>query len=220
VPAEGLDPGDYVELSVTDNGEGMAPEVLARVFEPFFSTRFTGRGLGLPAAMGLARAHKGTVAIESTPGSGTVVRVFVPVWKGATKQEPEPAAAKGVRKGSRVVLVADDEDSIRIVLVKYMGRRGWKTLEAADGEEAIRTHRDHAGHIDLLLCDYFMPRVNGLEVARRIRGLDPKLPVIMMSGFTKEDAGDNFRAEGFRHFLKKPFTLQELDEVLKAVSVS
>ena len=217
-PAEGLEPGDYAELSVTDNGEGMAPDVLERVFEPFFSTRFTGRGLGLPAAMGLARAHKGTIAVESMPNSGTVVRVFIPLWRGAVAQEPPPAAAVAAKRGVRVVLIAEDEDAIRGVLAKFMGRMGWKTLEAADGDEAIRTYQDHSGQIDLLLCDYFMPRMNGLDAARRIRGLDPKLPVIMMSGFTNEDAGDKFRADGFRHFLKKPFALQELKDLLKVAT--
>ena len=219
-PAEGLEPGDYVELSVTDNGEGMAPEVLERVFEPFFSTRFTGRGLGLPAAMGLARAHKGTIAVESVPNSGTVVRVFIPLWKGAVAHPPEPVATPAAKRGVRVAMIAEDEDAIRGVLVKFMGRLGWKTLEAADGEEAIRTYQDHSGRIDLLLCDYLMPRMNGLDAARKLRSMDPKLPVIMMSGFTNEDAGDKFRADGFPHFLKKPFALQELKELLKVASIT
>jgi signal transduction histidine kinase/CheY-like chemotaxis protein len=216
VPAESLEPGEYVELRVTDNGGGMAPEVLARVFEPFYSTRSTGRGLGLPAAMGLARANKGTLAVESAPGSGTVVRVFLPRSRETAPQEAKPEPSPSAKRGARVVLIADDEEAVRGVLVKFMGRLGWKTLEAADGDEAIRTHRDHSGQIDLLLCDYFMPRVNGLQAALQIRSLNPKLPVIMMSGFTKEDAGDNFRSAGFRHFLKKPFELRELKELLKA----
>ena len=219
VPADSLDGGDYVELSVTDNGEGMAPDVLARVFEPFFSTRSTGRGLGLPAALGLARTHGGTISVESAPGSGTVVRVFVPMSRGPAPEIAAPAVALGPKRGSRVVLIADDEDAIRGVLVKFMARLGWKTLEAADGEEAIRTHRDYSGQIDLLLCDYFMPRVNGLQAAQQIRSVNPKLPVIMMSGFTKEDAGDSFRTAGFRHFLKKPFALQELKELLTTAAV-
>lgn len=219
-PVEGLEPGDYVELSVTDNGEGMPPAVLERVFEPFFSTRFTGRGLGLPAAIGLAKVHKGTITVESTPGSGTVVRVFIPLFKGRASPESGPAVAPGSKKGTRVVLIADDEEAICGVLVKIMARFGWKTLEAADGEEAMRTYRDHSGRIDLLMCDYFMPRLNGLEAARQMRGQDPKLPVIMMSGFTKEDAGEKFRSEGFRHFLKKPFEVQELRELLKDASLT
>ena len=164
--------------------------------------------------MGLARAHKGTLTVESTPGSGTVVRVIIPLWKGGVAQEPAHVVAVGAKKGFRVALVVDDEDAIRNVLVRCLSRLGWKTLEAADGEEAIRTHRDHLGQIDLLLCDYLMPRVDGLEAARRIRGLEPKLPVIMMSGFAKEDASDSFRAEGFSHFLMKPFALQDVKKLL------
>lgn len=211
---ESLEPGDYVELCMTDNGEGMTPEVLARAFEPFYSTRFTGRGLGMPAAMSLVRAHKGTMSVESTPGSGTTVRIHLPLASGRAPAPPKPLATTDPKAG-RMVLVAEDEEAVRRVIVKYMSHLGWKTLEAADGEEAVRTHRDFSRQIDLLICDYLMPRMNGLEAARRIRLRSPKLPVILISGFTKEDALEGFQAEGFGHFLRKPFQLQELRELLR-----
>lgn len=209
--------GDHVELCISDNGEGMAPEVLARIFEPFFSTRFTGRGLGLPAAMGLVRAHKGTMAVESAPGSGTTVRMHLPVGLSKPPVPPKPEAGP-VSAGSRVVLVAEDEEMVRKVIVKYLGRLGWTTLEAVDGEEAVRAHRDYSGRIDLLLSDYIMPKVNGLEAALQIRRRDPKMPVILMSGFTNEATAENFRAEGFDNFLRKPFQLQELNELLRSAA--
>ena len=211
---EALDPGQYVELSVTDNGEGMTPEVLARIFEPFFSTRFTGRGLGLPAVMGLVQAHKGAMAVESTPGSGTTVRIRLPV-AAVQAVVPSKPMAEAPARNSRVVLIAEDEEMVRKVMVKCMARLGWKTLEAADGEEAVRVHGDHSGQIDLLLSDYLMPKLNGLEAARRIRTRDPKLPVILMSGFTNEATVEGFRTEGFELFLKKPFQIKELIELLK-----
>jgi signal transduction histidine kinase/ActR/RegA family two-component response regulator len=214
---EALDPGEYVEMCVTDNGEGMTPQVLARIFEPFYSTRFAGRGLGLPAAMGLLRGHKGTMAVESTPGSGTTVRIHIPVAIGKAVVPPKPTAVI-VPEDSRVVLIAEDEEIVRKMMVKCMGRLGWKTLEAADGEEAVRVHRDYSGHIDLLLSDYLMPGVNGLEAALRIRSRNPKLPVILMSGFTNEATVESFRAEGFEHFLKKPFELRQLREMLHTAS--
>ncbi len=211
------DPAGLVELSVTDNGEGMPPEVLARVFEPFFSTRFSGRGLGLPAAMGIVLAHKGTMAVESTPGSGTTVRLHLPVASAEAPEPPKPRA-EAAPKDIRVALIAEDEEAVRRVVVKFMGRLGWKTLEAADGEEALRTHRDFSGHIDLLLCDHVMPKLNGLETARQIRRRNPRLPVILMSGFTREETEEHFRAQGFEHLLKKPFRLEELREMLQAAS--
>ena len=217
VQAQGAppDPSECVELCLTDNGEGMTPEVLARIFEPFYSTRFTGRGLGLPAAMGLVRAHKGTMAVESAPGSGTTVRMHLPVTAVQAVAPPKPIAAV-VAKGTRVVLIAEDEEVVRRVMVMCMAQLGWKTLEAADGEEAVRVHREHTGQIDLLLSDYLMPKLNGLEAARQIRGRDPELPVILMSGFTNETTVENFRGEGFEHFLKKPFQIKQLIELLKA----
>ena len=216
---EPLEPGEYVELCVTDNGEGMTPEVLARIFEPFYSTRFTGRGLGLPAAMGLVRAHRGAMAVESTPGSGTTVRMHLPVAavESVTPPKPKPRAAA---RDSRVVLIADDEEMVRKVMVMCMDQLGWTTLEAADGEEAVRVHKEHSGQVDLLLSDYLMPKVNGLEAAQQMRSCDPELPVILMSGFTNEATIESFRARGFEHFLKKPFKIKELVELLKVVSPS
>jgi signal transduction histidine kinase len=206
--------GDYVELSITDNGGGMAPEVLARVFEPFFSTKFTGRGLGLPAAMGLVRAHRGTMTVESTPGSGTTVKVELPA--AAARAPEKPRQAIEIKPtGPRVALIVEDEEAVRRVIVRYLGSLGWKTLEATDGEDAVRTHRDYPGQIDLMLCDYLMPRMNGLKAAREIRRSRPGLPVIFMSGFTKEETGENFKAEGFEYFLTKPFQLIELQKLLQ-----
>jgi two-component system, cell cycle sensor histidine kinase and response regulator CckA len=215
--SEALESGEYVELCVTDNGEGMTPEVLARIFEPFYSTRFTGRGLGLPAAMGLIRAHKGAMAVESTPGSGTTVRMHLPVAAVESLTPPKPKARAAARD-SRVVLIADDEEMVRKVMVMCMDQLGWTTLEAADGEEAVRVHKEHSGQVDLLLSDFLMPKVNGLEAAQQMRSSDPELPVILMSGFTNEATIESFRAQGFEHFLKKPFKIKELVELLKVVS--
>ena len=210
------DPGEYIELCVTDNGEGMTPEVLARIFEPFFSTRFTGRGLGLPAAMGLVRAHNGAMAVESSPGSGTTVRMHLPVAAVRAVEPPKPMAKEAARD-TKVVLIAEDEEMVRKVMVMCMNQLGWTTLEAADGEEAVRVHKDHSGKIDLLLSDYLMPKVNGLEAARQIRSRDPQLPVILMSGFTNEATVESFRAEGFEQFLKKPFQIKDLMDLIKVV---
>lgn len=218
-PALGLEAGDYVELNITDNGEGMAPDVLARIFEPFFSTRFAGRGLGLPAAMGLVRSHKGSMTVESEPGSGTTLRLLLPLGKASGPVAPKVAAAGDI-SGARVVLVAEDEAIVRKVIVKYLRRIGWTALEAADGDEAVRAHRDYSGKIDLLLSDYLMPKLNGLEAALQIRSRSPEMPVILMSGFTNAATVEGFRTEGFEHFLSKPFQLHELNDVLKAASVA
>jgi len=217
VPGAPPDPGKYVELCIKDNGEGMVPDVLARIFEPFFSTRFAGRGLGLPAAMGLVRAHNGTIAVESTPGSGTIVRLHLPVAKCEPPAPSRPAAEAGTKR-RQVVLVAEDEEVVRKVIVLCLSRMGWSTFEAADGDEAVRMYREHSDQIDLLLSDYLMPKANGLDAALQIRALNPKLPVILMSGFMNDATLENFRSKGFEHFLKKPFELQQLRELLKAAS--
>jgi two-component system, cell cycle sensor histidine kinase and response regulator CckA len=106
------------------------------------------------------------------------------------------------------------------VIALCMRRLGWTTLEAADGEEAARVHAAYPGTIDLLLSDYIMPKVNGMELAKDARIRHPGLPVILMSGFTNEATVEEFRAEGFGHFLRKPFQLQELSEMLDAACIS
>ncbi|HEY5227562.1 MAG TPA: response regulator [Opitutaceae bacterium] len=212
-PGETLEPGSYVEVCASDNGEGMKPEVQARIFEPFFTTRFTGRGLGLPAAMGLIQAHKGAMSVESTAGSGTTIRLHLPVAHALAPVPPKPRAAPGPKAGL-VVLVAEDEEAVRRVIVMYMKRLGWTILEAADGEEAVRMCAAHPGRIDLLLSDYIMPKVNGLQVSKEARSRHPGLPVILMSGFTNEATVEEFRTDGFEHFLRKPFQLHELSEIL------
>ncbi len=213
-PFETLASREYLEMSVADDGEGMTPEVRARIFEPFYSTKFAGRGLGLPAVMGLLRAHQGTIAVESTPGSGTTIRVYIPIAPGgaAAPEEPVPAAAH-LEPG--VVLVADDEEMVRRVLVQYLKRRGWETLVASDGQEAVRIHAEHQGQIDLLILDHLMPNLSGLEAAEKIRARDPKIPVVLMSGFTNQETVEKFRSQGFAHFLKKPFQLQELLQIIR-----
>jgi len=217
-PGESLEPGDYVELSVADNGEGMTAAVLARVFEPFFSTKFTGRGLGMPAAMGIVQSHKGTMTAESTPGSGTTIRLRLPTAPGEALAPPPPVAQRAPGRGPRVVLIAEDDPVVRAMIVKFIGLHGWKTLEAADGEEAVQTHLDHQGQINLLISDFLMPKLNGLEAAWQIRSRSPELPVILMSGFTKEETEERFRGAGFEYFLKKPFPLEELGAMVLAAT--
>jgi two-component system cell cycle sensor histidine kinase/response regulator CckA len=216
-PFEALSSGEYLELSVADDGEGMTPEVRARIFEPFYSTKFAGRGLGLPAVMGLLRAHRGTIAVESTPGSGTTIKVYIPVAPGAVAAADEPASiALPLKPGT--VLIADDEDMVRRVVVQYLKRRGWQTLVAVDGAEAVRMHAEHPGQIDLLILDHLMPNRSGLEAAGLIRSRDPHIPVVLMSGFTNQETVEKFRSQGFGHFLKKPFQLQELLAIMQQAS--
>ena len=213
-PFEALSQGDYLELSVADNGEGMTPDVRARIFEPFYSTKFTGRGLGLPAVMGLLRAHQGTISVESTPGTGTTIRVYIPMAPHPVAAPAEPKVV-ALPTSSGTALIADDESMVRRVLVQYLNRRGWKTIVAEDGAEAVKMHGEHSGPIDLLILDHLMPNLSGLEAAARIRVRDPKVPVILMSGFTNQETQEKIRSQGFAHFLKKPFQLQELLQVIQ-----
>ena len=205
----GETPGRYAVVEVTDTGCGIASETAERVFEPFFSTKGTGRGLGLAAVMGIVRGHGGSLRVKSSLGRGTSVQVLIPVdGKASDEAEPKQAVAR--------LLVADDHDAVRKTITKMLVKRGFEVLTAADGLEAIELFRVHGDELALALIDLTMPRMSGEEVVEKIRQLDGDIPILLMSGY---DAGetsgrfDEFRIAGF---LQKPFEAGVLEKTVAA----
>ncbi len=234
----GLDPlpnGHYVVVEVRDSGIGMTAETLSRIFDPFFTTKFVGRGLGLAAVLGILRAHGGGVDIASTPGSGTRFRVFLPVAGNAATPAPAESvvaseeqvgttraehAAAATRLSGRV-LVVDDEAMLRTLAVRVLSRAGLEVLHAEDGAEALahlrmtpeveRQGRDTPpAHVDLVLLDMLMPRLNGEETLRVIRAHHPTLPVILTSGFSEAVGASRLLDDPHVCFIQKPYGAQEL----------
>jgi signal transduction histidine kinase len=209
-------PGDYVMISVSDTGSGMTPEVLAKAFEPFFTTKPTGAGsgLGLSQVFGLARQSGGGVAIESQPGLGTTVRVYLPRApldaKGAGGSAPSVAPP---RASLAVVMVVDDDQAVRSTVSQILSKLGYTVEQAESGEVALAAIS--AGRrIDLLLTDLAMPDMAGSEVARRARELRPSLPVVFISGYADPEAivGDG-RAS---RLVRKPFRPTDLATQIEA----
>jgi PAS domain S-box-containing protein len=204
--------GDYVRITVSDSGEGMAPEVLARATEPFYSTKPLGRGtgLGLAQVYGIARQSGGTLRLASEVGRGTVVDLFLPAAAAAPAGEAAAAAGAVARQSGpagATVLVVDDDAEVRAFLAESLAGLGHRVFSAASGEEAL--DRLTEWRPDLALIDYAMPAMHGAEVARAARALLPGLPIVFVTGYAESEQLDAALG-GDAPVLRKPFSLDQL----------
>jgi CheY-like chemotaxis protein len=196
----------------------MTPEVRARIFEPFFTTKEFGQGTGLGLAMvfGIVKAHSGWIRVEATPGQGSLFQIFLPAVEtlclAATDVVRPP-----IRGGHESILIVDDEEMIRKLARAVLERWGFHVLTAADGEEAIAIYREKGNEIDLILLDYTMPRLNGLEVLRHLQRLNPSVRVIFSSGHTQESDMEQLLTAGARAFVAKPYKPENLVERIRQV---
>jgi PAS domain S-box-containing protein len=216
----GVEAGQFVRLTVADNGHGMDAATLARIFEPFFTTKEPGKGkgLGLPTVYGIVRQHQGFVRVDSKPGGGTRVEIFLPMSRAGAPPEPEPAPAPTDNaEGSETILVMEDEPSLRRMICHALKRYGYHLLEAADAAEAERLCAHHPGEIHLLLTDVVMPGGDGPAVASELRRLRPGLRVLYMSGYAAEALGRHGLPPDDIHFLQKPFLVTELAHRVRQV---
>jgi PAS domain S-box-containing protein len=211
--------GPFVYLEVSDTGAGMTSDTLARIFDPFFSTKFSGRGLGLAAVMGIVRSHQGLIRIRTAPGEGTTFRVLFPAVAGAVREPEKPSAARSDWRGSGTVLVVEDEEGVREVAERILQDFGFETLLAVDGRDALEQFERAKRKVTAVLLDLSMPRMGGQETFRRLRHLRPDLPVIIMSGYTEESVAAQFSESGahLTAFLQKPFLAEDLVSVLRRV---
>ncbi|HEU4951849.1 MAG TPA: PAS domain S-box protein [Holophagaceae bacterium] len=200
-----LHPGPHVVLQVADTGCGMDEATLARIFEPFFSTKFTGRGLGLPALLGIVKGHGGALRVKSTPGEGTLFTLWFPVSEGEVEPLRPPSGGHAGVAGSGLVLVADDDAGVRAVARQALEMRGYHVLEAADGAEALDHLRLEGPRVALVLLDATMPNLSGESTLREIRALLPDLPVLLSSGHDEQATLARFRTLAPDGFLAKPY---------------
>jgi CheY-like chemotaxis protein len=187
------------------------------MYEPFFSTKVDGRGLGMAAVQGIIARHRGTLTAESTPGEGTTFRIALPAGTRQASEKPaEPAGhvPSPSSKTCRTVLVIDDEEDVREILQMMLESTGLVVLSAADGPEGIETFRRQRNHIAAILLDMTMPQMDGTEVLREIRKIDPDVPVLLCSGYGPQNARGRLPLDQIAGFIAKPF---EMDALLENV---
>jgi signal transduction histidine kinase len=209
-------PGHYVELSVSDTGTGMPPEVVSRIFEPFFTTKTKdkGTGLGLATVHGIVAGSGGSLSVYSEPGMGTTFRAFFPAAAGHAAAFAEPPAAEANRGRGEMVLVVEDEPAVRQITARILRRNGYAVLEAASGMEALTLAADH--QFDMLLTDLVMPQMSGSELAQRIQGMYPEIPILFMSGYSQDVLGPRGALDADAPLIQKPFAAADLLKAMRA----
>ena len=205
-----LQPGDYMEVTVSDSGSGMTEEIRSRAFEPFFTTKGPGKGTGLGLAMvyGFVRQSGGTIAIASTPGGGTTVSIFLPRTDGELvgEDKAEPGAATPI--GRMRILVVDDDEAVRNLTKEMLEELGHDVSEAAGGHAALEILQRNA-LFDLLLVDFAMPGMNGSEFAAAAKKINPDMPILFMTGYVESGVLRHWSDIGCRT-LNKPFKSADL----------
>lgn len=213
---EKLAEGFYAYLEVSDTGCGMDQETLAKIFDPFFSTKFSGRGLGLAAVLGIMRGHQGAFKVYSQVGKGTTMKVLIPCTDQPLEALSEPSA-ENHWTGSGTVLVVDDEETVRTVTKQMLEQRGFTVITANDGKEAIEVFRSHVDETDVVILDLTMPRLGGEDTFRELRRLKSDVKVVMMSGYNEQDVTSRFSGKGLAGFIQKPFGQRTLAEAIRGV---
>jgi two-component system cell cycle sensor histidine kinase/response regulator CckA len=211
-----LPEGRYLSLRITDTGPGMDGGTLQRIFDPFFSTKPTGRGLGLASALAVVRGHGGTMRVESKAGEGTTFEVLLPAAEPAEAvSEPAEKVGEPVERCGGTVLIAEDEPLVRAVASALLRDVGFTVLEAPDGREALRLFHEHVGEIGAVVLDLAMPKMDGLGVLREIRRLRAEMPIVVTSAYDGEDALAALGTGGPALFVRKPYRPEQLVATLR-----
>ncbi|MDA8019213.1 MAG: response regulator [Thermoanaerobaculia bacterium] len=210
-------PGEYVTLSVTDDGTGIDPEVRDRIFEPFFTTKVPGQGTGLGLAMvyGIVNQSRGHITVDSAQGLGTTFSLYLPLAHSEPVPDPLPATERLAASGPETILLVEDEQSVRRVVREILRSRGYTVLSAEDGKTALEMAEHYDGAIDLLLTDVMMPHVKGPDLADHLYERRPGIKVVFMSGYNEEEVlGERLRT-GDTVLIRKPFSPEQLAQQIR-----
>ncbi len=202
-------PGSLAFVEVSDSGRGLDAENHGRIFDPFFSTKGAGRGLGLAAVLGFARNHGGALRVSSIPGRGSSFTLLLPA-EGPADSSSLSGSLETSAAPARHVLVVDDEVTVREVIAEILQSAGYRVTCAVDGRQALELYARHGRDFDLVLLDMTMPHLNGVQTLDRLRSSDPLAKVVGMSGFAEHDAVHRFGEAGLLGFLQKPFATRSL----------
>jgi two-component system cell cycle sensor histidine kinase/response regulator CckA len=210
-------PGGYVCITVTDTGIGMDTQTLARIFERSATTLKTGSstGLGLSSAYDIVQSHHGFITVRSEKGCGSTFRVFLPASVPAETYAP-PATLPG-REAGKTLMLVEDEDMVAVISDQMLTRLGHTVFVARSGPDALSIFQEHREKIDLVILDMIMPGMSGAETFERLKAIDPKVTVLLCSGYALNDAAEDILRRGGRGFIQKPFTIEQLSQKIREV---
>jgi two-component system, cell cycle sensor histidine kinase and response regulator CckA len=214
-----LKAGAYVMMAISDNGIGMDPAIQARIFEPFFTTKEKGKGtgLGLSTVYGIVKQSNGSIWVYSEPGKGTTFKVYFPRLEANVVSSTTQTKSEEVIQGGETVLIAEDESSVRALVVRVLRERGYTVLEAPDGMEALQVACDYPGKIDLVLTDVIMPKLSGTELVFKLETIKPGVKALFFSGYTDSEILHRGLLDSKVAFLQKPFTVERLTRKVRDV---
>lgn len=209
--------GEYVCLEVTDNGCGMDEETKWRIFEPFYTTKFTGRGLGMSAVLGIIKSHAGALKLHSQLGQGSTFKVYLPIQKrdSVSDDENTNALPSAPWKGSGTILLVEDEDQVRFIAKALLKNFGFTVLEAVNGKEALELYQRKSIDITLVMTDMGMPIMDGYELFYELKKINHELPIIVSSGYGDAEISSRIGLDNIAGIISKPYDPEQLREVLK-----
>jgi two-component system cell cycle sensor histidine kinase/response regulator CckA len=214
----GVGAGDYVKVTVSDTGAGIRPETRERLFEPFFSTKGTGRGMGLAAAAGIVRAHRGWLGIDGTSAQGTSFAILLPVAQESMRRRTTNPTVSHAAPSPRSILLIDDEPAVRLVTGRMLSELGHRVVTASNGRRGLELLEEQPNSIDLVVLDLTMPEQSGEQTLEQLRVARSNLPVVITSGFQAEDASPLLQMPNVVGFLDKPHTMTSLEMLLASVA--
>ncbi len=209
--------GEYICISIRDTGTGIEPDILDRIYDPFFTTKEfgLGSGLGLSVVLGIVEQHSGHIEVESRIGKGTEFRIYLPVTHKREKLQDTKKVS--ITRGAEHILLIDDEQVILISLKKILEKMGYKITEVMDSTEALKIFQNNPRKFDLIITDYGMSGINGKELAQKTKEIDADTPIILITGYRDLFSREDLSKLGIDDMLVKPFRTEELNSAVRSV---
>jgi two-component system cell cycle sensor histidine kinase/response regulator CckA len=213
-----IEEGDYVVLSVSDNGAGISPEDIEKIFEPFYTKKVMGRsgtGLGMAVVKGTVKDHKGYIDVQSSVGKGTTFKVYFPITRMKLEDKKSLLSIKEYMGRGETILIVDDAEEQREITSRMMNRLGYSVTSVSSGEKAVNYLKEH--YFDLLILDMIMvPGIDGLETYRQVLKLRPGQKTIIVSGFSETDKVKEVQRLGAGAYIKKPYTIEKIGTMVRS----